>query len=660
MLSEKRSDPPFDVSKADYAGAAKELTQYAKTKGGIDKNDFLAFANRMSAIANKKAPRVTAKFARDLMDLDTSPREKIVSVMRSNGIKVTVQGGGFKIEDFTLEELEELDELEEAKVMGREVHDKTFANRTQADNFAKKNGGRVRQVGRVFYVFKEGDEKENDDEEQCPECGEYPCQCDDVKTSESSCGSKRKMNEDFDALFEEAIEEAYKTPAEASAYEAGKKAVAKKVSYDNNPNKKGTKEYTAWSKGHNDARAKMIANRHVKKEEVELQESPMVTYTVSNVTSDMAIKLERLAKEKGVEYSRKGRTVVLKGKRSDVTSIRTKMGIAQTNIPMEPVKEDVELDEARDPSKSGGSGYDLYHKDFSSAMKHAYDYAKKKFGIEIDPKEIDDKVASGPRKPSAGKTNSYRLKGKDGKKGVQIQVANLDNKKYELNMYKEEVELEETTMKLDEAREDTATQVARALKKMGVKPNAKEADIIKKIPGVLKKMGLENDKLIKRDPDFIGDVLDSMNEDIDTQEKQKISLEEAIMQAVFGEAKKAPVTKKDDDGDGMDPVGKEDGDVDNDGDKDSSDDYLKNRRKAVGKAMKKSDKDDDEKSVGKSGKMDKVDTKPSLDEEKKAVMREEVERIMKSFEPNRFAQYGDRAEQVMELTAIKMAEKKHK
>src|SRR5210317_2341700 len=147
------------------------------------------------------------------------------------------------------------------------------------------------------------------------------------------------------------------------------------------------------------------------------------------------------------------------------------------------IKEEVELEEGK-----SSTGYELYHKDFSSAMKHAYDFAKKKFGIEVDPKEIDDKVASGPRKPSAGKTNSYRLKGKDGKKGVQIQVANLDNKKYELNMYKEEVELEETTMKLDEAREDTATQVARALKKMGVKPNAKEADIIKKIPGVLKKM----------------------------------------------------------------------------------------------------------------------------------------------------------------------------
>ena len=37
----------------------------------------------------------------------------------------------------------------------------------------------------------------------------------------------------------------------------------------------------------------------------------------------------------------------------------------------------------------------------------------------------------------------------------------------------------------------------------------------------------------------------------------------------------------------MDPVGKEDSDIDNDGDVDSSDKYLKKRRKAIGKAMKK-------------------------------------------------------------------------
>ena len=93
------------------------------------------------------------------------------------------------------------------------------------------------------------------------------------------------------------------------------------------------------------------------------------------------------------------------------------------------------------------TGYELYHKDFSSAMQHAYAFAKKKYGITIDPKEIDDKVATGPKKPSKGKTNKYRLKGDKGT--VQIQVANLDNKRFELNMYKEEVKMNEAIYKYD-------------------------------------------------------------------------------------------------------------------------------------------------------------------------------------------------------------------
>jgi len=78
----------------------------------------------------------------------------------------------------------------------------------------------------------------------------------------------------------------------------------------------------------------------------------------------------------------------------------------------------------------------LYHKTFSDAMQHAYDYAKKKLGITVDPKEIDNKVATGPKKPSEGKTNIYRLKGKGG--NLQIQVYNKGGRKpFELTMYKE-------------------------------------------------------------------------------------------------------------------------------------------------------------------------------------------------------------------------------
>ena len=41
----------------------------------------------------------------------------------------------------------------------------------------------------------------------------------------------------------------------------------------------------------------------------------------------------------------------------------------------------------------------------------------------------------------------------------------------------------------------------------------------------------------------------------------------------------------------LDPVGKEDGDIDNDGDKDATDKYLAKRRKAISKAIKKDKKE---------------------------------------------------------------------
>ena len=42
-------------------------------------------------------------------------------------------------------------------------------------------------------------------------------------------------------------------------------------------------------------------------------------------------------------------------------------------------------------------------------------------------------------------------------------------------------------------------------------------------------------------------------------------------------------------GEALDPVGKEDGDIDNDGDKDDTDKYLAKRRAAINKAIKKDD-----------------------------------------------------------------------
>jgi hypothetical protein len=66
-------------------------------------------------------------------------------------------------------------------------------------------------------------------------------------------------------------------------------------------------------------------------------------------------------------------------------------------------------------------------------------------------------------------------------------------------------------------------------------------------------------------------------------EKKAGSLEEAILNAVNKvkpQINEAKVKEK------LDPVGKEDGDIDNDGDTDASDKYLAKRRKTISKAIK--------------------------------------------------------------------------
>ena len=54
-----------------------------------------------------------------------------------------------------------------------------------------------------------------------------------------------------------------------------------------------------------------------------------------------------------------------------------------------------------------------------------------------------------------------------------------------------------------------------------------------------------------------------------------------------GEKKKGEQTSKVKSGKGLDPVGKEDGDVNNDGKKDKTDSYLMNRRKKISKSIAK-------------------------------------------------------------------------
>ena len=130
-----------------------------------------------------------------------------------------------------------------------------------------------------------------------------------------------------------------------------------------------------------------------------------------------------------------------------------------------------ELEEAK-----SSSGYELYHRDFSGAMQHAYAHAKKK-GFIVDKDDIDSKVAMGPKRPSSGKTNKYILD-TNKKQKLHVQVANLDNKRYELNMYIESVE----------EAVDTGQYGARKKPKSSKKQQQKAFDKTRKRGNDLRKM----------------------------------------------------------------------------------------------------------------------------------------------------------------------------
>ena len=118
--------------------------------------------------------------------------------------------------------------------------------------------------------------------------------------------------------------------------------------------------------------------------------------------------------------------------------------------------EEVELNE-----KKSATGYEIYHKSFSDAMQHAYEYAEKK-GFPVDTSEIDDKVALGPKKPSKGKTNRYDLKA--GRKTAHIQVYNMNDKSYELNMYIEGKNTESTTHLLGDSHWEASDELVKYLR----------------------------------------------------------------------------------------------------------------------------------------------------------------------------------------------------
>jgi hypothetical protein len=138
------------------------------------------------------------------------------------------------------------------------------------------------------------------------------------------------------------------------------------------------------------------------------------------------------------------------------------------------------------------SKYQIYHPSYSSAVQHALSQAEKQ-GFTVDMDDYTQKVAFGPKKPSAGKTNSFSItlmdkSGKISKKKLQMQVYGMEGGKYELNMYTEEVKLDEGAVKSNEK-----------LITVKHKDSGKELRVVATAIEKYKRMGYE---LVKEDVDL--------------------------------------------------------------------------------------------------------------------------------------------------------------
>jgi hypothetical protein len=157
-----------------------------------------------------------------------------------------------------------------------------------------------------------------------------------------------------------------------------------------------------------------------------------------------AVELDELSAVTLGKYSQKARTDALDhsggpwGKKKDPARVAKRLsGDAMAVKKLDKIRKEEVVAKVLDRMSEAKDSYTINHKTFSSAVQHAEEVVNKR-GFEVDPEEWDRKVSMGPRKPGAGKTNSYTIalmkNGKEVKQKLQMQVY-YDEGRYELNMY---------------------------------------------------------------------------------------------------------------------------------------------------------------------------------------------------------------------------------
>ena len=259
---------------------------------------------------------------------------------------------------------------------------------------------------------------------ECQECGKkFRAKLSTLQYGKTKCPKCKSTDLDF--AYGESVEvkedtdkDEPGTQGDQAEYQKKRKEIAAKFGVKSCSELEGEKKKACYA---------ALDAAHVSDDEEEDEDDDPVGKNEEVIPEGTALQVKMALDDVGLKGKWKNNKVYVKKRDVEKAKKALKGNVIYKGKPPVVVGEEIEIDEKR------GSGYDLYHKTFSSAMQHAYAHAKKKGDI-VAPKEMDDKVATGPKKPSSGKKNRYIL-GTNTRKKVHIQVANLDNKRYELNMY---------------------------------------------------------------------------------------------------------------------------------------------------------------------------------------------------------------------------------
>ena len=400
------------MSELDMAG--DELISYAKKHGGMDKKDFMKAADLI-----KKGD--LAKLVKFTNDLDTDPRDFIIMKV-ADAVGAKQAGKMFKVDIRASKKYEDVE-------LPEEITDEDAGDFVVAAAAAKKAGKKKFKFGDKEYPVtiktdiktEEFVAEKMDPTDHVKKKGDKFC----VYNADGSIAKEFDNKDDADKY---AIDNHEKLMATAEARQM----------------KDPKKDSMVTKKGKTIVIDKSKEKEYLKKgwtlAEEDLDEALKTTHVVIDTADDNKV-VAMASSEKGAKssiVSAERPPMSIKDKKTlKVVKLKKPAGQkAADKLIGYPLKEE-DLQEYG-YVKSAKSDYDIKHKTFSSAIQHAVEIAMKK-GYEVDADDYDQKVAMGPKKPSKGKTNSYSIKltknGKEQRKALQVQIANLDNKFFELNMY---------------------------------------------------------------------------------------------------------------------------------------------------------------------------------------------------------------------------------